>query len=199
MIFYECICFYLTVSESDIIKLFNQSNRCWLFTQSMLTNFTQIAHVACNNLCWAMQHRSSKHSCYWWHFHWFFNIHIYWYFLRDWIETHEQLRTIACKHRVSFQLAAKFDLARIFFEHGTPYTREPFSVIWPVSYQLHQRAFPLIRISRETYKYRLNIFVAKTTFPSQRHKYWPHRTDYYQSHKFQNAQISFCRLYANHV
>ena len=25
VIFYECICFYLTVSESDIIKLFNQS------------------------------------------------------------------------------------------------------------------------------------------------------------------------------
>ena len=29
VIFYECICFYLTVSESDIIKLFNQSLSRW--------------------------------------------------------------------------------------------------------------------------------------------------------------------------
>ena len=47
VIFYECIWFYLTVSESDIIKLFNQSNR---WSLGMDKWFHPILYYGCNYL-----------------------------------------------------------------------------------------------------------------------------------------------------
>ena len=50
MIVYECICFHLTVSESDIIKLFNQSVSAVHISGYLIDN---IINDLCINLLWS--------------------------------------------------------------------------------------------------------------------------------------------------
>ena len=45
--FYECICFYLTVSESDIIKLFNQS-------LNVIHKITKLFFIHCSDVIMSM-------------------------------------------------------------------------------------------------------------------------------------------------